>query len=129
MLGVTESMNAMAGAVEIGYSAARLAHLRLWRVPIRAAGREPGPDRGRRRRMGGPEGTDRTQLRVGARRIEWQALPPRRLSVEPAGGPHGPDLRHRDRQLDAWPAAPAAQQPRNGSRRQRKDLPDRRSDP
>src|SRR5687767_5159332 len=78
------------------------------------------------RRMGNPDRIDRTQLRAADRRIERQALPPRWLSVESAVGPYRPDLRHRERQVGDRPAAPAAQQSRDGRQRQRKGLPDRR---
>src|SRR5215207_9104727 len=50
------------------------------------------------------------------------------LRGEAADGAYGPDLRHRRQQLGARTAAPAAQQPRDGGRRQRKGLHHRRRD-
>src|SRR5687767_6549285 len=125
-----------ADVIETPYSAGLFLHFFMRRASWRAAADSAtaatpasaaGPDRGRR--MGDQERIDRTQLRAADRRIERQALPPRRLSIQSDRGPYRPDLRHRQRPLGARPAAPGAQQPRHGGQRQRKDLPDRRPNP
>src|SRR5687768_10589525 len=68
--------------------AARVGHCRVRRVLGRV---ERPTDRadltdgaGRRRPMGATGPIDRSELRIGVCRIERQALPPRRLSGEPA---------------------------------------------
>src|SRR5688572_14292173 len=97
-------------ADETADRAAPVVHGRVRRVlgraerPTDRADRPDGP--GRRGPMDATGPIDRSELRVGARRIERQDLPPRGLSGEPADGPYGPGLRHREQPLGTRTAAP-----------------------